>query len=585
MIYQLYSDLPTFKEISFHKGMNIIVAEKSHDPSSQLTRNKTGKTSFVEIINFILGSNCGKNCIFSKDYLKQYTFSLEFDLKDSKIIAERCGGNPNQITIIGEIEDKRNLLINDGLQENVLKLTEWREKLGISFFNLPVKSKKEKKKKYQPTFRSLFPYFARRENEGGIVSHERYSKEQKKWNQQVAISYLMGLDWTISKEWENLREREKALKQLKKAIGEGTFGEIIGTVSQLRTSLAISEEKVVQLERGLQSFQVLPQYEQYENEASELTIVLADLANQNTIDSELIKDLNSSLENEKNPSYEKLEQLYKEFGIVFPSEVSCRFEEVKIFHDTILNNRKLYLQSDIESAKKRISERDDQKKLLIDRRAKVMSILNSHGALDQFTKINSDLTKLQVKTESLRQKYQAAEQLEGKKTEMEIERSKLLNRLRQNFQEQEELMKHIILTFEDISSRLYKDPGSLLITDSSDGPHFEIKIQGERSKGIRNMQIFCFDMMLMILSQEKGIGPGFLIHDSQVFDGVDENQKATAFQIGAEMAQKYDFQYIVTMNSCDMPSEYSDNFNIDEYILPVGITDAKEDGGLFGFIF
>ena len=33
------------------------------------------------------------------------------------------------------------------------------------------------------------------------------------------------------------------------------------------------------------------------------------------------------------------------------------------------------------------------------------------------------------------------------------------------------------------------------------------------SKGIKNMQIFCFDMMLMRLCAKRNIGPGFLIHD------------------------------------------------------------------------
>ena len=47
------------------------------------------------------------------------------------------------------------------------------------------------------------------------------------------------------------------------------------------------------------------------------------------------------------------------------------------------------------------------------------------------------------------------------------------------------------------------------------------------------MQIFCFDMMLMKLCAERGIGPGFLIHDSHLFDGVNERQVAKDIQIGA----------------------------------------------------
>jgi uncharacterized protein YydD (DUF2326 family) len=585
MIYRISSDLPKFKSVSFHPGMNIIVAEKCENSTLQLTRNKTGKTSFVELVNFIFGSNCDKNCIFRTEPLEKATFSMEFDLKNEKVVAKRNGEDPNQFILINETRKDPNLLDTGSPQEKIFSLTQWRDQLGYSFYNLPIKTKKGKERKKHPTFRSLFSYFARRENAGGIISHERQSEDQQIWDQQVAISFLLGLDWTISQEWQTIREREKNLKELKKAVGEGAFGEIIGKVSELRTSLAISEEKVTQLERDLESFKVIPEYERYEKEASELTQSLSDIANENMLDRELISDLNNSLKSEIPPTYENLERVYQEFGIIFPTKVSRRFDDVKTFHNSVIRNRKLYLQSEIDSAENRLLERNKMKDELILRRAKVLSILKSHGALDQFTKMHSDLIHIQTETEALRRQYLAAEQLEGQKTELNIERNKLLSRLQQNFKEQNQLMKHIITTFESISRRLYEDPGRLEITESIDGPKFDIKIQGVNSKGIRNMQIFCFDIMMMILSQERGLGPGFLIHDSHVFDGVDAHQKATAFQVGAEMATKYNFQYIVTMNSCDMPLEYGEKFNIEDYVLHVGITDAKEDGGLFGFKF
>ena len=585
MIYQLFSDLRSFKKISFQPGMNIIVANKDPQSTYQDTRNKTGKTSFVELINFLLGSTCDETCIFKKEELKQYNFYFEFDLKGVKTIIERNGEDANKIFITNENDNPSYPLINEKFQVIGLSLTEWRNKLGFYLFDIDPSIKKRKMDKFRPTFRSLFSYFSRRENEGGIVVHERQSKDQQIWDQQVAISFLLGLDWTISQDWQYVREREKTLKQLKKAASEGLFGEIIGSVASLRTSLAISEEKLGKMEYDLKSFKILPEYDDYERTAAQLTKELANIANENTLDRELIDELKTALISEIPPSYDNLKMVYQETGIIFPNNIYRRFEDLQKFHDGIIQNRESYLQSEINDAEVRIRERNKIKENKITRRAQIMSILNSHGAFDQFSRIQSDLIGLRNETEALRQKYQAAEQLESKKIELNIERNKLLIRLQQNFFEQTQLMNHIIVTFESISRRLYKDPGRLEITGSIDGPQFDIKIQGDKSKGIRNMQIFCFDMMLMILCKEKGIGPDFLIHDSHVFDGVDENQIATAFQIGAEMAQKHNFQYIVTINSCDMPSKFASNFNINNYILPVGITDAKDNGGLFGFTF
>ncbi len=220
-----------------------------------------------------------------------------------------------------------------------------------------------------------------------------------------------------------------------------------------------------------------------------------------------------------------------------------------------------------------------------DRLAKVMAILQSHGALDQFTKLQSELAKREAETETIRQQFAAAEQLEGLKSELEVERRQLELRLRQDYREQEGVLRHAILAFEDISGALYEKAGSLTIDASLNGPQFEVTIHGQKSKGISNMQIFCFDMMLMRLWAEHGMGPGFLVHDSHIFDGVDERQVAKALQIGERAARDLNFQYIVTMNSDAVPHELPDKFHLREYILPVRLTDATEDGGLFGMRF
>src|SRR3954447_1910253 len=123
-----------------------------------------------------------------------------------------------------------------------------------------------------------------------------------------------------------------------------------------------------------------------------------------------------------------------------------------------------------------------------------------------------------------------------------------------------------------------ENPGSLTISPEANGPKFEVKIHAAKSRGISNMQIFCFDWMLPRLCAARRIGPGFLAHDSHLFDGVDERQVAKALQLGAEIAGKIDWQYIVTLNSDALPS----SFTLDEAIVPTRLTDATEDGGLFG---
>ena len=106
--------------------------------------------------------------------------------------------------------------------------------------------------------------------------------------------------------------------------------------------------------------------------------------------------------------------------------------------------------------------------------------------------------------------------------------------------------------------------------------------RGPSHKGIKNMQIFCFDMMLMRLCAERHRGPEFLIHDSHLFDGVDGRQDISALRRGAEISKELGFQYIVTMNEDNAFNETIDDFDLNDHVFPTYLTDATDDGGLFG---
>ncbi len=589
MIYRIYSNMPTFKELQFHQGLNLILADKSPGATERQTRNGAGKSSLTELIHFLMGANLVNSSIFRAPTLSQYYFGIDFDLGRTKTRVERSGDASSKVIIRGaNAENWLIELTKDKLFESeseVILNSQWRIVLGNLMFGLKEDDEGTQASKFGPTFRSLFSYFVRRQSAGGFISPIKHSMQQQIWDEQVAISHLLGLDWTIPQQWQQVREREKSLKELRKAIGEGTFGAFVGSSAELRTKLTLSEERSRQLREHVSSFQVLPEYRNLENEASQLTREMGALADENTIDRQLLSELQESFSYEVDPSVNDLARLYQEAGVVLSETVVRRFEDVKQFHESIIENRKSYLSSEVMAAERRIKSREEQMTTKNNRLATIMGILQSHGALDQFAKLQSELTAQEAKTEAIRQQFAAAEQLEGQKSELEFERRQLERRLRQDYHEQEERLRYAILAFERISSALYEEAGNLTIDASTNGPQFEVTIRGDKSKGISNMQIFCFDMMLMQLCAEKHIGPGFLVHDSHLFDGVDERQVAKALQLGESAARDLNFQYIVTMNSDAVPRELPDGFDLNEYILPVRLTDATEEGGLFGVRF
>jgi uncharacterized protein YydD (DUF2326 family) len=85
----------------------------------------------------------------------------------------------------------------------------------------------------------------------------------------------------------------------------------------------------------------------------------------------------------------------------------------------------------------------------------------------------------------------------------------------------------------EVEEEVYGDlQPRLMITDTVDGPAFDVTAHGDSSPGVRNVEIYCFHMTLMVLQRRKGLGPGFLIHDSHLFDPVDARQAGAAIELG-----------------------------------------------------
>lgn len=573
MIHQIFSSLPSFKALQFGPGLNVLIARKEAGATAKQTRNRAGKTSLIEIIHFLTGAIVEKRSPFAAEALAGMTFGMTFDLDGQQITVERAGKAKSRVHLEGAGYPK-----GGGQQGN----SEWAELLGERIFRLhDLRSDVHR----VPTFRSLFSYFVRRQASGGFSTPEKHAVEQQPGDFQLALMYLLGLDWRIAAEWQKVRDRERTLRELRKAAGAGALGSIIGKASDLRTQVTVAESRLQTMQAHLSEFRVLPQYAEIQAEANQLTRRFNDLNNANAIDSAAIDDLEVALRSEAPPPIDDLESLYAEAGVALPGLAVKRYAEVRRFHESVISNRRDYLAGELEAAKQRVLARSRDMERLDERSAEVKRILNSHGALDQLSRLQTETARKQAEVESLRQRFDAAERLEGTKNELDIERNRLALRLRRDFSEQQSRLSEAILAFEETSKCLYESAGSMIVEETANGPQFQFPMQGSRSKGIRNMQIFCFDMMLMTLCAKRGIGPGFLVHDSHLFDGVDGRQVVSALKAGADTAQALGFQYIVTMNEDDAFKERAEGFRLDDHILPVVLTDAEEDGGLFGFRF
>lgn len=597
MIREVSSDRGSFKTLTFGPGLNVILADKSQGASDRQSRNGAGKSSFVELVHFLCGADAPPAGIFRSAALRDWTFRASLDVAGAPCSVSRSGRAPSRVHVAGGIGDRpeasnRSLpLLQDGSESvatparRELSNEQWKRILGARWFGFPPDDG-EDAERFRPTFRSLFSFAARRQENGGFQNPVQHSTMQQLWDRQVAVCCLVGLDWTIPGRFQELREREKASKELRKVARSGELGRYFGNAAELRTRLTVAEDRAAGLRARLDDFRVVPEYRELEREASGLTGRIDDLNLENVVDHDLIRELQASLGLEHAPESADLAKVYREAGIVLPDLPRRRMEEVERFHRAVVENRRSHLGGEIESAERRIAERDRTKNELDERRARIMGLLKSGGALDHYTGMREELGRVEADVEMLRERRGLIERLDSAKTDLDMERTGLVKALRDDIREREPIVREAILGFEKLSHSLYERAGSLTVSETPNGPLFEVHIESERSKGITNMQIFCFDLMLAEIGARRAQWPGFLIHDSHLFDGVDERQVAKALQIGAQRADAAGFQYIVTMNSDSVPAEgFTDGFDVQDHFVEPRLTDATETGGLFGVRF
>ena len=104
MLHSIRSNNRNFKPVLFHKGFNVVLAERSYDKDNEKkrTRNGAGKTTLIEIIHFCLGAGNRKQSIFNRPELSGWAFSIEIDIAGKMYALERYVDCPNKIYIQGD---------------------------------------------------------------------------------------------------------------------------------------------------------------------------------------------------------------------------------------------------------------------------------------------------------------------------------------------------------------------------------------------------------------------------------------------------------------------------------------------------
>ena len=571
MIRSVTADREKFRGVRFKEGLNVVLASRTDLSADRDGRNGLGKSTLLDIIHFCLGSR--RRGTLAKPQLKDWTFTLDLDVDQRRCVASRNTSGAGTVRLSG------GPAVRDG--SGVMGVPEWNNTLGRLMFGL----EPNPAEKYRPTFQSLVSYVARRGGRAGgyrdpFCNHSR----QTGWDRIVNNAYLLGMDWESVVRLNLVRERKKNLAQIRREIKAGLAAGFSGDVGRLEAEKAILDGQINSEKEELEQFQVHEQYDALRAEADKITQDLHEMANETHAEEKRIILYEESCRDEADADPDKVRAIYRSAGLLFPDDVVRRVDEVLEFHRRVVQSRKEFVKSEIGRLKESVRDRKARIGRADGERARILGILESHGAPGEFALLRDRHEKGVARLERIRDQLENARKFESGEGEIKIETGRICQEMRLDYAGRAD-PPEAVRAFNEYSIRLCESPGTLSIRPHDAGYKLDTTIERSGGRGIENMKIFCYDLSLARLWSRRPHHPGFLIHDSAIYDGVDGRQAARALQLAESESRSHRFQYICMLDSDAVPEyDFDPGFDFDSRVV-LGLTDDADDGGLLGMRF
>ncbi len=582
MLRALNADDHRFRDVVFHPGLNLLVADTTSASTSIDSRNGTGKSSLVELLHFLFGARADKKSVLTRTVVRDIPFGLVLDWPGSGergLRVARQGSRAQVVLLDRNVDSRPDTLFETDAQVET-PVGHWQRAIERHLFGLGDDHA-------GVSGRTMLSFLMRRVSGHAFNAPTRTYPQQSEAEATTNLAYLLGLDWRLAAQYQQIAGREATRRQLRKAVDDPVWGKIVGSTADLRGQITLAEQEVRRLEEQITGFRVVPQYEDLGQRADEIDRRIRDFGAQDAIDQRNLSDLRTAIEETTDSEVQYLEPVYRELEVVLGEQVRRRFDDVQDFHASIVRNRRRYLSDEIRSLEERLSARAGERARLGEELQGVLRTLNDGGALEALTALQQALAQKQASKEALQHRYEAAQTLEASSLEIRAQRIDLQRSLNADLAERQQQQNEATLLFSEYAQRLYGSgrQAYLVIDAATNSLKIEPRIDSDGSRGIGNMVIFCFDLALAVIAHRHSRGPDFLVHDSHLFDGVDDRQIAAALDLAREVADREGMQYIASLNSDDMAKAVHRGFDPGEAVLEPRLTDAYDEGGLFGFRF
>jgi uncharacterized protein YydD (DUF2326 family) len=539
-----------FDKITFHTGINVILANYSKKPktSRDSGTNGVGKSSIIRMISFALGSDEASR-FFSKDiysFLRLENHSCTLVLTSSKntITLTRSFLDSSSVEIV--IEDSKRIVQAD--------------KVGSYLFNFLFSIDDEDAEVIARRFGTLIKFYVKDD----IKSNNRtdplsfFDHQVKAYDKFIYNLYLMGLPTFHLEQMSRIKEESDKATQKRKAIEDLIEEELKTKISDLPNEIAKVEKKLEDLRIEFDK-ELLPDFIQSDTlriEELSTEIQKKHLEFQST-DSRVLHFESLYTDSDK-LDLAKVKSSYDFINGVFSGYVVKTMEELISFNQQIADSRRQYLENQISRDKKRqveilleVNKLNVERSMVLNaqKKSKVQGLIFQYA--EKLALLKSDENK---KKDFL----QIYEKNKDKKKQLSKEIESNADRVKRSIGLNDSTIKNL--------SRVFLDLVGMYFDTSVKGCEFEIvakdkfkvnevpvaiklEIPKEDAYGMTRLKIAMYDWIIFLHSIKflQNRRPSFLIHDG-LFHGVSKHVVKKAVVFISKAITENEGQYILTFN-------------------------------------
>lgn len=533
------------REINFHKGLNLIVDDTPNSETS--TGNNVGKTTILKLIDFCLGRDGSVIYKDPENKREEYKIVKDFLINEKVIITLTLVDDIE--TPHTEVEISRNFLkrkeIICTINGEDVNVGELETKLMHTIFPSLNISK--------PTFRQIIAHNIRYEDIRLNNTLDILNAFTKTEEYETLYLFLFGCDYDEGRRREeliaNIKSEEVYLKRLQRAH----------TKSAYKVALEDVGREIVKLEDQKSKLNINPQLDKDMSDLTAIKERLNSIGSQRNglqIRRNIIQE---SIEGFKDQKFEydlaQLQLIYQQASSLIPV-LQHTFEEMVEYHNKMLANRIVFIESEIPNVEKQILALTKQFDEL---RLQEVALTEKITTSDTFEELENIILALN-KQYTLKGQYSSIiEQIE----EVEKDLKKYQQELSQiddglfaeDFQAKvDSQLSKFNAIFADISDELYDERYAVksdVVTNRKGQRNYKFSVmETNLSTGKKQGEISCFDIAYTIFADQEDIPClHFILNDKKEL--MHDHQLITL----ADIANRENIQFVASILKDKLPEQ------------------------------